>query len=234
MEDKKTQLLQALINSKSIISIACIACNLSRQTYYRWCDTDPEFKAKADEIMEMQGDLVESKLLGQIEAGDTQAIIFYCKTKLKHRGYTDKVAQPQQPLPMPETPQLTSAEKSGISITKKIENKKRYIIKVLKEQGKYTAELSMQVKIVAQLLVKTETLAAEVFDDDHKAVNIQISREGNERETISAKEKLYLDYLQQSQRALRALGMNTDAKERKNDSDGFNDFMNSFKEDGEE
>lgn len=91
----------------------------------------------------------------------------------------------------------------------------------------------MQVNIAAQLLVRTDMLADEIFNEGHRAVNVEISREGNERESISPKEKLYLDLVQQSQRALRALGMNTDAKERKTDNDGFSEFMKEFRE-GEE
>lgn len=58
----------------------------------------------------------------------------------------------------------------------------------------------MQVKITAQLLVRTEILAEQIFDANHKPVNVELSREGNERESISPKEKLYLDLLTQSQR----------------------------------
>ena len=49
----------------------------------------------------------------------------------------------------------------------------------------------------------------------------------------SPKEKLYLDLLTQSQKALRALGMNTDSRERKTDNDGFADFINQFKDEEE-
>ena len=138
---------------------------------------------------------------------------------------------------MPSVPELPAPDdapsKEGKVVLKRIKNKKSYIVKLLKQQGKYTAELSMQVNIAAQLLVRTDMLADEIFNEGHRAVNVEISREGNERESISPKEKLYLDLVQQSQRALRALGMNTDAKERKTDNDGFSEFMKEFRE-GEE
>lgn len=119
-------------------------------------------------------------------------------------------------------------ESAATDIYGKIERKKKYIIKLLKEQGKYTAELSMQADVVAQLLVRTDLLRREIYSAGHKSVNVEISREGNERESINPKERLYLDYLGQSQKALRALGMNTDARERKGDTDEFRSFMETL------
>ena len=90
----------------------------------------------------------------------------------------------------------------------------------------------MQAGLVAQLLVKTDMLAAEILADTHEAVTVEYSREGNRRESVSAKERLYLDYVSKSQRALRALGMNTDSRERKGDGkDSFDDFLNMFRDD---
>lgn len=136
----------------------------------------------------------------------------------------------KKPAIVANAPELPASDTISITVQQRIEMKRQHIVSILKEQGKYTEELSMQAQIVAQLLVRTDDLAAEIFDGRHHAVNVEISREGNERESISPKEKLYMDYIQQSQRALRALGMNTDAKERKTDSDAFSDFLNEFRE----
>jgi beta-lactam-binding protein with PASTA domain len=110
---------------------------------------------------------------------------------------------------------------------KAVEAKQRYLVKLLKDQGKYTSELSMQAKVVAQLLVRTDYLAEQVFSPLHKPVSVEVSREGNSREKVSEIETLYLKYSDQAQRALKALGMNTDSKERKTDegSDSFTEFM---------
>lgn len=117
---------------------------------------------------------------------------------------------------------------------KRIKGKKAYIVQLLKKQGKYTAELSMQATITAQLIVRTEILAEEIFSGRHDAVNVELSREGHSRESISPKEKLYLDLTTQTQKALKALGMNIDAKERKTDGDAFSEFMEEFKNDNDD
>ena len=123
--------------------------------------------------------------------------------------------------------------KSRKMIDRKIKNKKDYIVKLLKAQGKYTAELTYQVEITARLLVRADILNDEILSEGHKAVNIEYSREGNERATINPKERLYLEVLEKVQKALRALGMNIESKERKTDNDNFNDFWAAMKEDAE-
>ncbi|MCC8153788.1 MAG: hypothetical protein LIP01_05960 [Tannerellaceae bacterium] len=87
----KDKLLAALEECAGLVSFACKKTGLSRQTFYRWCKEDPEFKQKVEDVMERQVDVVEAKLLKKINDEDTTAIIFYLKTKGKHRGYTQKV-----------------------------------------------------------------------------------------------------------------------------------------------
>ena len=233
MNDKrKEDFLKAFNAGYGIILTACEAVNISRSTYYKWMREDPEFKEKVEEIQESQVDFVESKLIKAIEANDTTAIIFYLKTKGKKRGYSDK-AQPKtaDPLPVSQTlPEPSTADEDTKKIAAKIKSKKAYIMKLLKKQGKYTSELTYQVDITAKLLVRADILGDEIMADGHQAVNVEYSREGNERKTIDPKEKLYIELLQQGQKALRALGMNTESKERKSDNDSFNDFMAAMQE----
>ena len=231
-DTRKSMFLENLKQAGGIIYVACENTGINRSTYYKWRREDVEFAEMADEVMEAQIDFVESKLMALINAGDTTATIFYLKTKGKKRGYSEKFPAPSEQPPVPAVPALPSPDDDK-AMMRRIKNKKSCIVKLLKQQGKYTAELSMQVNIAAQLLVRTDMLADEIFDSGHQSVNVEISREGNERESISPKEKLYLDLVQQSQRALRALGMNTDSKERKTDNDNFNEFLKEFREDAE-
>ncbi len=87
---EKTDLLQALANTSGIVSSACKAANVSRMTYYRWYNEDPDFREKADDIKELQKDFAESLILKKMKEGDTTMIIFYAKTQMKDRGYTER------------------------------------------------------------------------------------------------------------------------------------------------
>ncbi len=228
-DKRKEKFLKALKQGCGIVATACEASGVSRSTYYKWKAEDAVFRAAAEEIQEGQIDYVESKLIDAIGRNDTTAIIFYLKTKGKRRGYTDKALPGET-----QHPTAPAGEPDGKRIAAKVKSKRAYIVKLLKEQGKYTAELTYQVEITAQLLVRAEMLGDEILAEGHKVVNVEYSREGNERVTLNPKEKLYLEVLEKGQKALRALGMNTESKERKTDNDGFSDFLSQVKREDEE
>jgi DNA invertase Pin-like site-specific DNA recombinase len=87
---EKEDLLNALAATSGIVSSACKAANVSRMTYYRYYNEDAEFREKADDIKELQKDFAESLILKKMKEGDTTMIIFYAKTQMKDRGYTER------------------------------------------------------------------------------------------------------------------------------------------------
>lgn len=87
---EKEDLLAALAQTSGIVSSACKAANVSRMTYYRYYKEDPAFREKADDIKELQKDFAESLILKKMKEGDTTMIIFYAKTQMKDRGYTER------------------------------------------------------------------------------------------------------------------------------------------------
>jgi hypothetical protein len=87
VQHNKRLLIEAMIKSMGVVTQACKMANLDRGTFYNYYNSDPEFKKACDECQDIALDFVESRLMKQIESGDTTGIIFYLKTKGKHRGY---------------------------------------------------------------------------------------------------------------------------------------------------
>ena len=103
------------------------------------------------------------------------------------------------------------------------------ILKSLLLRSKNLSEISQELDIpVSSVARHIDALAEEIFSDEYATVTVEYSREGNPRELLNPKDRLYLELVKQAQAALKALGMNTDAKERKSASDGFSDFLQEF------
>jgi dihydroorotate dehydrogenase len=79
--------------SLGVITPAAKATGVHRGTIYRWREAYPEFDAACREIEEAAVDFVESKMFTMVDKANGDAvplIIFYLKTKGKHRGYVEK------------------------------------------------------------------------------------------------------------------------------------------------
>lgn len=89
--ENKKKLLEKLHSSLGIVSTACESIGISRRTFYNYLEQDKDFAENVKQIEERQIDFVETALLQNIKKGDSSAIIFYLKTKAKHRGYNERV-----------------------------------------------------------------------------------------------------------------------------------------------
>lgn len=89
-EKRKSKFLEALEHSLGVVTTASRSSGVPRKTFYMWLEKDKEFKAAVDDIREVAIDFVESKLFQQVNNDDTTAMIFYLKTKAKHRGYIER------------------------------------------------------------------------------------------------------------------------------------------------
>ena len=89
-EHIKKQILSALEQSLGVVSTACNKVGISRTTFYKYYQNDPEFKKQVDDIENYTLDFVESQIHKQINEGSTAATIFYLKTKGKKRGYIER------------------------------------------------------------------------------------------------------------------------------------------------
>jgi hypothetical protein len=86
----KKAMIEALQKTLGIVSTACKAVNVSRDTHYRWYREDEEYKKAVNDVDNIVLDFAESKLHKQIDDGNTTATIFFLKTKGKGRGYVEK------------------------------------------------------------------------------------------------------------------------------------------------
>lgn len=87
----KEQMLAALESCMGIVTTAADMAGVDRVTHYRWMNSDQSYAEAVAMIQNGALDFAESALLKRINKGDTIAIIFYLKTKGKHRGYTEKI-----------------------------------------------------------------------------------------------------------------------------------------------
>lgn len=86
----KKKILAELISSHGVVTPACEKVGISRTTFYTWYNDDEEFRNAVDSIGDIAVDFAESKLFDLMDKENATAIIFYLKTKGKHRGYIER------------------------------------------------------------------------------------------------------------------------------------------------
>jgi predicted DNA-binding protein YlxM (UPF0122 family) len=88
---QQTHFIKAFIESDFNITNACKTVKISRQTFYNNLYKLDNFRQELDKAKEQAINFVESALMEQIANGNTQAIIFYLKTKGKNFGYSENI-----------------------------------------------------------------------------------------------------------------------------------------------
>jgi len=101
MKDKEQtqKKIIALLQENPIIQIACYKAGISRATFYRWQNEDPDFKkmcARSATIgLALANDSIESVLLKKAREGEMKAVIYWLnnnhpKYRGNYQGYNDK------------------------------------------------------------------------------------------------------------------------------------------------
>lgn len=85
----KKAMIAALEKSLGIVTTACRAVDMSRETHYRWMREDEDYAAAVNELENIALDFAESQLHKQIKDGNPTSTIFFLKTKGKKRGYME-------------------------------------------------------------------------------------------------------------------------------------------------
>ena len=89
-DTKKKAMIGALQQSLGVVTSACKAVGISRETHYEWLREDADYKYKVEDLSNIALEFAESQLHNQIKNGSTPATIFYLKTKGKKRGYIER------------------------------------------------------------------------------------------------------------------------------------------------
>ena len=95
---KMNLMYEALRSSMGNVTEACKKANISRGTHYDLMNKFNTYKKGCEDINEELIDNVESKLLEKIESGCVTSVIFFLKTKGKHRGYTERTEHEIKPV----------------------------------------------------------------------------------------------------------------------------------------
>lgn len=92
MTIKKKAALEAYEKAFGNITQTCRAVGISRDTFYRWKNSDKAFAEKLEAIEpgETFLDFCESKLIEAINRGEVAPLLFALKTKGKDRGYVER------------------------------------------------------------------------------------------------------------------------------------------------
>lgn len=90
VEDLKDGFLIKLREYRGIQTRALEDMQITRSMVERWRSRDSDFDAAVIEIEETAIDFVEEQLFAHMKRGSTAAVIFYLKTKAKHRGYIER------------------------------------------------------------------------------------------------------------------------------------------------
>tara|TARA_R110000751_G_scaffold50096_2_gene110985 strand:- start:1364 stop:1711 length:348 start_codon:yes stop_codon:yes gene_type:complete len=86
----KAAMVEAMEKSLGIVTSACKAVGIARQTHYEWMRKDDEYKALIEAVADIAIDFGESHLHKLIKNGSPAATIFFLKTKGKKRGYVER------------------------------------------------------------------------------------------------------------------------------------------------
>ena len=74
---KKQEMLIALEKSLGIVTPACKAVGIARQTHYRWLDEDEDYKKLVRDVQMTKRDFTESAVFQLVQKGNVQDQFFH-------------------------------------------------------------------------------------------------------------------------------------------------------------
>lgn len=87
----KAKLLESLKKNYGLIHQSCKAAGVHHSTYYTYMDTDSEFAAEVEDILELEVDAAEHGLIKLMDCGEPKVELgarkIFLDAKAKKRGY---------------------------------------------------------------------------------------------------------------------------------------------------
>lgn len=80
-EEKKKLFIEALEESRGMITTSCQRAGITKKTLCEWREKDSDFDERINRIKDEQKEWVQGKLMTLIENGSTTATIFFLKTQ---------------------------------------------------------------------------------------------------------------------------------------------------------
>jgi hypothetical protein len=87
---KAEEVIRAIEGAEGNLTQAAKNLGCARGTVYKYINDFATVKAAFEDVNERTIDMVEGQLMTQVKRGNMTAIIFYLKTKAKHRGYVER------------------------------------------------------------------------------------------------------------------------------------------------
>lgn len=143
---------EALKQSRGFISTTAKKLGCSHQTVKNYLTRYKSLQSIANEENEKLLDIAENKLFEQIKEGNITGIIFYLKTKGKHRGYVERIdANFQGTMGLT----LSREEQNILLMAKEIKSKPfKEIEKEARNLGLTPEQISSDAKIIEKKLKK--------------------------------------------------------------------------------
>lgn len=88
---RKEAMLRELIKSHGRVGVAAKAVGIERSTFSAWVREDPDFAQRVEAMEESVNDWYEDQFKALVAEKNPQAIIHAAKTRLRSRGYGEKV-----------------------------------------------------------------------------------------------------------------------------------------------
>lgn len=107
--------IKALTDNHGWINATAKTLNCSTRTVHNYIQTYPEINEVYRDLVDAQGEGVEKKLQDLINDGNVQAVMFYLRTKWRHKGYTEKIALDIVPFPIQQE-LMALCESRGLNI----------------------------------------------------------------------------------------------------------------------